>query len=136
MTSSIIASEVVSMRGEAMHDIQQILERWGAWSRQRLAIDYSPIAAGFKGLLPDTRKGVSCSDSDALIIDSCVGRLRQRSPAEYELLVDHYIKNISKRALGRKLKLSEGMIRIKFQMAEGFIDGCLSMLDVRLEMDS
>ena len=52
------------------------------------------------------------------------------------MLVDHYIKDISKRALGRKLKLSEGMIRIKFQMAEDFIDGCLSMLDVRLEMDA
>lgn len=50
--------------------------------------------------------------------------------------MDHYIKDISKRALVRKLKRSEGMIRIKFQMAEGFIDGCLSMLDVRLEMDS
>ncbi|WP_415343938.1 antiterminator Q family protein [Enterobacter hormaechei] len=37
--------------------------------------------------------------------------------------------------LGRKLRLSEGMIRIKFQMAEAFIDGCPAMLDIRLEMD-
>ncbi|CAY73777.1 Phage antitermination Q-like [Erwinia pyrifoliae DSM 12163] len=33
------------------------------------------------------------------------------------------------------MKLSEGMIRIKFQMAEEFIEGRLAMLDVRLEME-
>ncbi|UDK90010.1 hypothetical protein IRM70_02065 [Erwinia amylovora] len=33
------------------------------------------------------------------------------------------------------IKIIRGFIRIKFQMAEGFIEGCLSMLDVRLEME-
>ncbi|WP_354474018.1 hypothetical protein [Pantoea sp. UYEF8] len=28
------------------------------------------------------------------------------------------------------------MIQINFQMAEEFIDGCMAMLDVRLEMDN
>ncbi|MCX8956677.1 antitermination protein [Erwinia psidii] len=77
-----------------------------------------------------------CTDNDALIIDGCMARLKQKRPNEYDLLFSHYVKGISKRALGRKLKLSEGMIRIKFQMAEGFVEGCLSMPDVRLEMDS
>ncbi|WP_261641500.1 antiterminator Q family protein [Erwinia mallotivora] len=49
--------------------------------------------------------------------------------------MDHYIRDISKRALGRKLKLSQGIIRIKFQMAEGFIGGCLSLLEVELELE-
>ncbi|RRZ90278.1 antiterminator Q family protein [Erwinia sp. 198] len=116
-----------------MRDIKLFLEQWGIWSCQRLEMDYSPVAAGFKGGLPDTRSDASCTDSDALIVDSCVGRLKQKRPDEYELLVDHYIKDISKRAVGRWLKLSE--IRIKFQMAEGLIEGCLSMLDVKREMD-
>ncbi|WP_231853277.1 antiterminator Q family protein [Erwinia tasmaniensis] len=30
---------------------------------------------------------------------------------------------------------ARGIIRIKFKMAEGFIQGCLSMLDVRLDME-
>ncbi|WP_067703042.1 antiterminator Q family protein [Erwinia sp. ErVv1] len=108
------------------------------WSKHHIEseVGYSSIAAGFKGLLPESASGISCTENDALIIDKCVGRLKQKRPDEYSLLVDHYIKDISKRALVRKLKRSEGMIRIKFQMAEGFIDGCLSMLDVRLEMDS
>ena len=63
-----------------------------------------------------------------------MARLKQKRPDEYGLLFDHYVK-ISKRVLGRKLRLSEGMIRIKFQMAEAFIDGCPAMLDIRLEMD-
>nr|WP_304412133.1 antiterminator Q family protein [Erwinia sp. Ejp617] len=115
-----------------------ILARWGNWSKHRIEHDvgYSAIAAGFKGPLPENSVGISCTENDALIIDGCVGRLKQKRPHEYALLVDHYIKDISKRALGRKLKLSEGMIRIKFQMAEGFIEGCLAMLDVDLEMDS
>ncbi|EMW2232669.1 antiterminator Q family protein [Enterobacter hormaechei] len=74
-------------------------------------------------------------ENDALIIDSSIARLKQKRPDEYGLLFDHYVKNISKRVLGRKLRLSEGMIRIKFQMAEAFIDGCPAMLDIRLEMD-
>lgn len=120
-----------------MRDIQLVLERWGNWSKHRIEseVGYSSIAAGFKGLLPETGAIVTCTENDALIIDSCLGRLKQRRPEEYNLLFDHYVKNISKRAIGRQLKLSEGMVRIKFQMAEGFIDGCLAMLGINLEMD-
>ncbi|WP_232298141.1 antiterminator Q family protein [Erwinia typographi] len=38
----------------------------------------------------------------------------------------HYTKTFQSGPIGRKLKLSEGMIRIKFQTAEEFIEGCLS----------
>ncbi|ENW8578950.1 antiterminator Q family protein, partial [Escherichia coli] len=32
-------------------------------------------------------------------------------------------------------KKDEKLIRIEIQMAEGFVEGCLSMLDLCLEMD-
>lgn len=120
-----------------MRDIQMVLGRWGNWSKHKIENDvgYSQIAAGFKGLLPEAPTSASCTENDALIIDSCMARLKKKRPDEYELLFDHYVRDISKRGLGRKLRLSEGMIRIKFQMAEGFIEGCLAMLDVRLDMD-
>ncbi|MWP35764.1 antiterminator Q family protein, partial [Escherichia coli] len=35
----------------------------------------------------------------------------------------------------RARKKDEKLIRIEMQMAEGFIDGCLSMLDITLDMD-
>ncbi|EHB7653402.1 TPA: antitermination protein Q [Escherichia coli] len=120
-----------------MRDIQMVLERWGAWAASDSSgVDYSPIAAGFKGLLPYTsKKRLACSDSDALIIEGCLARLKQKRPDEHSLLVAHYLYGISKRKLAKARKKDEKLIRIEIQMAEGFIDGCLSMLEISLEMD-
>lgn len=120
-----------------MRDIQMVLERWGNWSKHSVGreVGYSPIAAGFKGLLPEGSSITMCTEDDALIIDGCIARLKIKRPEEYELIYEHYVKNKSKRAIGRSLKISEGMVRIKFQMAEGFVEGCLAMLDIKLEMD-
>ena len=120
-----------------MRDIQMVLERWGAWAASDSSgVDYSPIAAGFQGLLPYTsKKRLACSDSDALIIEGCLARLKQKRPDEHSLLVAHYLYGISKRKLAKARKKDEKLIRIEIQMAEGFIDGCLSMLEISLEMD-
>ncbi|MCZ0823692.1 antiterminator Q family protein [Dickeya solani] len=122
-----------------MRDIQLALERWGAWAADDSnGVDYSHIAAGFKGLLQSRSKSrESCCDNDALIIDAAVTRLKQvRRPEELQMIVLHYIYNVSKCALARRFKCSEGMIRIKLQIAEGFIDGCLAMTGAALEMDA
>ncbi|HEM6881809.1 TPA: antitermination protein Q, partial [Citrobacter amalonaticus] len=54
---------------------------------------------------------------------------------EHSLLVAHYLYGISKRKIARSRKKDEKLIRIEIQMAEGFIDGCFSMLNVTLDMD-
>lgn len=119
-----------------MRDIQDVLSRWGVWARDNSGVDFSPIAAGFKGLLPASGKTeASCCDDDGLKIDSCVARLKQRRPEEYSLLVQHYVFNQSKRAIARHRKKDEKIIRISVQLAEGFVEGCLSMLNVTLEME-
>lgn len=120
-----------------MRDIQMVLERWGAWAASDSSgVDYSPIAAGFKGPLPYTsKKRLACSDSDALIIEGCLARLKQKRPDEHSLLVAHYLYGISKRKLAKARKKDEKLIRIEIQLAEGFIDGCLSMLDLTLDLD-
>lgn len=121
-----------------MRDIQLIMEKLGGWAASDSSdVDYSHIAAGFKGLLPQTRASrLSCSDSDGLIIDGCMARLAVRRPEEYRLLVAHYIYGMPKRKLARILKHDEKCIRVELQMAEGFIDGCLSTLEVKLDMDT
>jgi hypothetical protein len=120
-----------------MRDIQMVLERWGGWAASyNSGVDYSPIAAGFKSLLPHISKTrPSCTDGDGLIIEGCLARLQMKKPYEHSLLVAHYLYRISKRKIAKTRKKDEKLIRIEIQMAEGFIDGCLSMLDVRLEMD-
>lgn len=121
-----------------MRDIQIVLERWGAWAASEGDnVDYSPIAAGFKGLLPETGKSrLSCTDNDALIIEGCLARLKSRKPYEHSLIVAHYLYGISKRKMAKARKKDEKLIRIEMQMAEGFVDGCLSMLDISLDMDA
>ncbi|MBO8132475.1 antiterminator Q family protein [Dickeya fangzhongdai] len=120
-----------------MRDIQLVLERWGAWAaNESSGVDYSHIAAGFKGLLPqNSSTRSSCTDDDGLIIEKCLSRLKEKRQDEYRLLVAHYLYQVSKRKLARQRKCDEKVIRIEMQMAEGFIDGCLSVLDVRLDMD-
>ncbi|HIG8413500.1 TPA: antiterminator Q family protein [Klebsiella michiganensis] len=121
-----------------MRDMQQVLDLWGGWAAaDSSGTDYSHIAAGFKGLLPHGGKTrLRCTDDDALIIEGCMARLRDKKPYEYSLLVAHYLYGISKRKIAKAQKKDEKMIRIEIQMAEGFIDGCLCMLDVRLDMDA
>lgn len=120
-----------------MRDICKVLERWGGWAASDSSgVDYSHIAAGFKGLLPQTgRTRLTCTDNDALVIEGCLARLKEKKPYEHSLLVAHYLYRIPKRSIGRSLKKDEKVIRIEVQMAEGFIEGCLAMLNIGLEMD-
>ncbi|WP_312315166.1 antiterminator Q family protein [Atlantibacter sp.] len=120
-----------------MRDIQLVLERWGGWAASDSSgIDYSHIAAGFKGLLPQTSKSrLSCTDNDALIIEGCLAQLKKRKTYEHSLLVAHYLYGISKRKLAKARKKDEKLIRIEIHMAEGFIEGCLATLDVKLDLD-
>ncbi len=64
-----------------------------------------------------------------------MAQLKRHRPDEYQLVVLHYIFNLQKRAIAREFKKDEKLIRIGLQMGENFIEGCLSMLDIRLEMD-
>lgn len=113
-----------------MRDIQMVLERWGAWAASGNAgVDYSPIAAGFKGLLPHGKKSrIQCDDDEGIMIDSCVARLRRYKPEEYELIIAHFVIGISLRTIAKKRKCSDGTIRKELQTAMGFVDGCLAML--------
>ncbi|WP_241609033.1 antiterminator Q family protein [Rosenbergiella australiborealis] len=119
-------------------DISLLMERFGGWAASDSSgVDYSHIAAGFKGLLPPSKVShrLSCSDSDGLIIDGCMCQLAKIRPEEHKLLVAHYIYGIPKRQIARRLKRNEKCIRVHIQLGEGFIDGCLSMLEIKLEMN-
>lgn len=121
-----------------MRDIQLVLERWGQWAKDNSGVDYSPIAAGFKGLLADTSKNKpSCCDNDGLIIDGAVGRLKKvRDEKELGVIMLHYRYGVSKSAIARRWKISEGSVRQKLMMAESFIEGCLAMTGATLGMDA
>lgn len=121
-----------------MRDIQMVLERWGGWAaNEGSQVGWSPIGAGFKGLLaPNGKSRPSCSDNDGLIIDSAVGMLLKTGRKdELELVMLHYMYDVSKSTISRWKKCSEGKIRQKLMIAETFIDACIIMTGARLEMD-
>ena len=120
-----------------MRDIQIILERWGAWvANNHEDVEWSSVAAGFKGLIPSKVKSrPQCSDDDGLIISSAMTVLKKKEPYQYELLEMYYVYGVTLRALGVKLGISLNQVVIRLQKAEGFIDGCLAMLGVSLEID-
>ncbi|XBS70771.1 antiterminator Q family protein [Acerihabitans sp. KWT182] len=73
-----------------MRNIQQVLERWGDWAASdHCGLDWSPVAAGFKGLLPYRgSRRLSCCDSDGMTIDACVLQLRAlRQSRELDLII-------------------------------------------------
>ncbi|HAT4500470.1 TPA: antiterminator Q family protein [Serratia marcescens] len=110
-------------------DMYEVLSRWGVWAREISGIDYSPIAAGFKGLLPHPSNGkLSCCDDDGLKIDGCVAKLKKYNPDDYDLIVMHHIYGLPLRKIAKKLKCSDGAIRKNMRTAEGFIGGVLVML--------
>lgn len=119
-----------------MRNIQLVLERWGAWAASdNSGVNWQPIAAGFKGLLPHGKKSrFQCDDDEGIMIDSCVARLKKYKYDEYELVIAHFVIGISLRSIAKKRKCSDGTIRKELQTAEGFIGGCLAMLDIELKM--
>ncbi|MDU5473998.1 MULTISPECIES: antiterminator Q family protein [unclassified Pantoea] len=113
-----------------MRDIYDVLEEWGAWAASdNSGVDWQPIAAGFKGLLPHGKKSrIQCDDDTGILIDGCVARLKKLKPEEYELIIAHFVVGISLRSIAKRRKCSDGKIRKELQSAIGFIEGVLNIL--------
>lgn len=121
-----------------MRDIQLVLERWGGWAaNEGSQVGWCPTSAMFKSLLPQGRKSrLSCSDNDGMIIDTAVGMLgKAKRQDELELVMLHYMYDVSKSTIARWQKCSEGKIRQQLMIAETFIDACIMMTGAELEMD-
>jgi len=113
-----------------MRDMYELMDRWGAWAASdNSGVDWQPIAAGFKGLLPYGKKSrIQCNDDEGIMIDGCAARLRKHKPEEYEMIIAHFVIGVSLRSIAKKRKCSDGTIRKQLQDALGFISGALAIL--------
>lgn len=120
-----------------MRDIRQVLERWGAWVvDNQESVYWSPIAAGFKGLIPEKVKSrQQCTDNDALVISGIMAKLNIRNSDMHDLLFDYYVFGKTFIQLAKKYGCSDTHIGKKLQKAEGLVEGMFIMGDVKLEMD-
>lgn len=108
-----------------MRDMYEVMDMWGAWAASdNSGVDWQPIAAGFKGLLPHGKKfRLQCNDDEGMMIDGCVSRLKKHKPQDYELIITHFVIGISLRSIAKKRKCSDGTIRKDLEAALGFITG-------------
>ncbi|KER01109.1 antitermination protein [Photorhabdus temperata] len=120
-----------------MRDIQMVLERWGSWAaNDNSDVDWSPIAAGFKGLIPNKAKSrPQCCDDDGLAVDAAMRRLKDYNAYYFQLIVMYYVRRMPLRIMGPRLGISHNQVAKRLQSAEGFIEGCLAIADIKLEID-
>ena len=104
-----------------MRDIQQVLERWGAWvANNHEDVTWSSIAAGFKGLIPSKVKSrPQCCDDDAMVICGCMARLNRNNNDLHDLLVDYYVFGMTFMTLARKHGCSDGYNRKEATKSRG-----------------
>lgn len=114
-----------------MRDMYEVMDLWGAWAASdNSGVDWQPIAAGFKGVLPYGKKSrIQCDDDEGIMIDGCVALLRKYKTNEYDLIIAHFVLGISLRAIAKKNKCSDGTIRKELQTAMGFIEGVMMSLN-------
>ncbi|MCS3433683.1 antiterminator Q family protein [Klebsiella sp. BIGb0407] len=114
-----------------MRDMYDVLDRWGAWAAsENSGVDWQPIAAGFKGLIPHGKKSrTQCDDDEGIMIDGCIARLKKYKPEEHELVIAHFVIGISLRAIAKKRKCSDGTVRKDMQTALGFVEGVICIVD-------
>ncbi|MCT8354269.1 hypothetical protein LGZ98_21185 [Photorhabdus kayaii] len=71
-----------------------------------------------------------------MIIDACIAKLQTVDKSEeIEVLFMYYALGLSKRSIARLLEVSDIEVRSRLQKGESFVQGCLAMLDIKLEMD-
>jgi hypothetical protein len=112
-----------------MRDMYEVMDLWGAWAASdNSGLDWQPVAAGFKGLLPHGKRSrLQCDDDEGIMIDGCVSRLRSARHEEYELVIAHFVVGMSLRTIAKRRRCSDGTIRKELQTALGFIEGVLSI---------
>ncbi len=117
-----------------MRDMYEVMDLWGAWAASdHSGVDWQPIAAGFKGLLPHGKKSrLQCDDDDGIMIDACVARLRKLKPEEHELIIAHFVLGLSLRTIAKRQKCSDGTIRRQLVGAIAFIEGMLCILKSKI----
>lgn len=119
-------------------NMQEVLERWGRWAiseEKCTSVDW-PAMSVTPARLPMAGCGKSCSDDDGLMIDGCIAKLKTvRQEDEILMLGLRYIARMPQRDIADATGASRLFVRQRLQAAEDFVEGCLAMLDLPLDMD-
>ncbi|WP_179038251.1 antiterminator Q family protein [Limnobaculum xujianqingii] len=118
-------------------DMQSVLERWGRWaeSEEYCSLVDWPALSVIPGCKPTSGKPV-CSDEDGLVIDTCVAHMSTvRSEEDILILGLRFIGGRSLRQIAEIMCLPMFGVRTSLRASEEFLEGCLVVQGIQLNMD-
>lgn len=107
-----------------MRDMYEVMDRWGAWAAaNNSGVDWYPVAAGFKGLVPHGKKTrPQCDDDEGLKLDRCISLLKKNRLEEYEIVIAHFVMGFSLRKIAKMKKCSDGVVRNMLKIAVAYLE--------------
>ncbi|HGJ5857234.1 MULTISPECIES: antiterminator Q family protein [Arsenophonus] len=121
-----------------MRNIQFVLKCWGSWASPDPVNCKWPRSSLLAKLSIAKKKKITmfgCGDDDGIKIDAAIRKLKDYKRDYYSLIIMYYLKHLSTQKIADSLGISRNQTVKLLQAAEGFIEGCLVMDNVKLEID-
>ena len=118
-------------------NMQEVLERWGRWaaSEEYCSLVDWPAMSVTPGRKPEAGKP-GCSDEDGLAIDTCVAHMSMvRDVDDILILGQRFIGGHTTRFIAEAMDIPRMQVRASLNASESFLNGCLVMQGIRLDMD-
>lgn len=118
-------------------NMQEVLERWGRWaaSEEYCSLVDWPAMSVTPGRKPEAGKP-GCSDEDGLAIDTCVAHMSTvRDVDDILILGQRFIGGHTTRQIAEVMAIPRMQVRASLNASEAFLNGCLVMQGIRLDMD-
>lgn len=118
-------------------NMQEVLERWGRWaaSEEYCSLVDWPAMSVTPGCKPEAGKP-RCSDEDGMTIDTCVAHMSTvRDVDDILILGQRFIGGHTTRQIAERMAIPRMQVRGSLNASEAFLNGCLVMQGIRLDMD-
>ncbi|OMQ26890.1 antiterminator Q family protein [Serratia oryzae] len=120
-------------------NMQEVLERWGRWAASEeycSLVDWPALSVTPYGTPEPKRSKPGCSDEDGAAIDACVAHMgMMRGADDLLILGQRFIGGHSLRHIADATGENVHGVRTSLAASEAFLEGCLAMLGIRLDMD-
>lgn len=118
-------------------DMQLVLERWGRWAAKEeycSMVDWPSMSVMPQRVTADGKSG--CTDEDGAAIDTCIAHMSMVCPHSNLLILGlRFIGGHTTRFIAEMMETPRAQVRESLKASEAFLEGCLVMQGIRLDMD-
>lgn len=118
-------------------NMQEVLERWGRWAAREeycSLVDWPSLS-----ILPCHKPQPGkpgCTNEDGIVVDTCIAHMSKICKADYlQILGQRFIGGHALRRIAKDVCTSKDSVVMSLRTSEAFVEGCLTMLAVHLDMD-